>query len=201
MTAITKIWAREVLDSRGNPTVEAEVLLAGGGFGRAAVPSGASTGALEANELVDGKGEPITSPHVVGELIYQGANVSLGYAESPADLSSEDDNHGTLHTGDLAYVDEDGYFFITGRTKRIIKIAGSRISLDEVEGLLHEQGHDCVCSGTDDKLFIYTLKEDQVQIKKIIKEKLNLKGFKVMSIEEFPRNDFGKILYAELPIG
>ncbi|HSF84619.1 MAG TPA: phosphopyruvate hydratase [Acidimicrobiia bacterium] len=54
MTAITKIWAREVLDSRGNPTVEAEVLLAGGGFGRAAVPSGASTGALEANELRDG---------------------------------------------------------------------------------------------------------------------------------------------------
>ncbi len=54
MTAITNIWAREVLDSRGNPTVEVEVLLAGGGFGRAAVPSGASTGALEANELRDG---------------------------------------------------------------------------------------------------------------------------------------------------
>ena len=54
MTTIQKVWAREVLDSRGNPTVEAEVLLAGGGFGRAAVPSGASTGALEANELRDG---------------------------------------------------------------------------------------------------------------------------------------------------
>ncbi len=54
MTTITRIWAREVLDSRGNPTVEAEVTLAGGGFGRALVPSGASTGALEANELRDG---------------------------------------------------------------------------------------------------------------------------------------------------
>ncbi len=54
MTTIEKVWAREVLDSRGNPTVEAEVSLAGGGFGRAAVPSGASTGALEANELRDG---------------------------------------------------------------------------------------------------------------------------------------------------
>ncbi len=51
---ISRIWAREVLDSRGNPTVEAEVTLAGGGFGRALVPSGASTGALEANELRDG---------------------------------------------------------------------------------------------------------------------------------------------------
>jgi enolase len=54
MTAISQVWAREVLDSRGNPTVEAEVFLAGGAFGRAAVPSGASTGALEAVELRDG---------------------------------------------------------------------------------------------------------------------------------------------------
>jgi enolase len=54
VTTITKVWAREVLDSRGNPTVEAEVVLAGGAFGRAIVPSGASTGALEANELRDG---------------------------------------------------------------------------------------------------------------------------------------------------
>lgn len=51
---IEDIRAREILDSRGNPTVEAEVLLEGGGFGRAAVPSGASTGALEAVELRDG---------------------------------------------------------------------------------------------------------------------------------------------------
>jgi len=54
VTTITSIRAREVLDSRGNPTVEAEVTLAGGHFGRAAVPSGASTGALEAVELRDG---------------------------------------------------------------------------------------------------------------------------------------------------
>ena len=54
MTIITEIRAREVLDSRGNPTVEADVRTANGGFGRAAVPSGASTGALEAVELRDG---------------------------------------------------------------------------------------------------------------------------------------------------
>jgi len=56
VTRIEKIRAREVLDSRGNPTVEAEVFLAGGHFGRAVVPSGASTGALEAIELRDGGG-------------------------------------------------------------------------------------------------------------------------------------------------
>ena len=53
-TQITTIHAREILDSRGNPTLEAEVTLAGGGFGRAAVPSGASTGSREAVELRDG---------------------------------------------------------------------------------------------------------------------------------------------------
>ena len=57
MTAIIDIHAREILDSRGNPTVEVDVLLDDGSFGRAAVPSGASTGAHEAVELRDGDGE------------------------------------------------------------------------------------------------------------------------------------------------
>ena len=52
--AIARIHAREVLDSRGNPTVEVEVYCQGGGFGRAIVPSGASTGQYEALELRDG---------------------------------------------------------------------------------------------------------------------------------------------------
>ena len=54
MTAITDIIGREILDSRGNPTVEVDVVLEDGSFGRAAVPSGASTGAHEAVELRDG---------------------------------------------------------------------------------------------------------------------------------------------------
>src|ERR1700709_1264147 len=53
-TSIRKITAREILDSRGNPTVEVDVRLEGGAFGRAAVPSGASTGEHEAWELRDG---------------------------------------------------------------------------------------------------------------------------------------------------
>ena len=54
MTAIVDITAREILDSRGNPTVEVDVTLESGAKGRAAVPSGASTGAHEAAELRDG---------------------------------------------------------------------------------------------------------------------------------------------------
>ncbi len=75
MSEITKIHAREVIDSRGNPTVEADVILANGTMGRAIVPSGASTGAREAIELRDGdkqrfmgKGVLKAVAHVNGEL-------------------------------------------------------------------------------------------------------------------------------------
>ncbi|MDX1949173.1 MAG: phosphopyruvate hydratase [Rickettsiales bacterium] len=57
MAEITAIYAREILDSRGNPTIEVDVELSDGAFGRAAVPSGASTGSLEALELRDGNKE------------------------------------------------------------------------------------------------------------------------------------------------
>ena len=57
MTIIADVFAREILDSRGNPTVEADVILEDGTLGRAAVPSGASTGAYEAVELRDGDKE------------------------------------------------------------------------------------------------------------------------------------------------
>jgi len=75
MTKITAVTAREILDSRGNPTVEADVQLAGGAVGTAAVPSGASTGALEALELRDGdagryggKGVLTAVEHINGEI-------------------------------------------------------------------------------------------------------------------------------------
>ena len=57
MASIEAVFARQILDSRGNPTVEVEVILDDGTLGRAAAPSGASTGAFEAVELRDGDGE------------------------------------------------------------------------------------------------------------------------------------------------
>jgi enolase len=85
MSKIKSIHAREILDSRGNPTLEAEVTLDSGAFGRAAVPSGASTGAREAIELRDadadryqGKGVRTAVGHVNGEIAeaLQGADAS-----------------------------------------------------------------------------------------------------------------------------
>ena len=75
MTIISTLQAREILDSRGNPTVEADVILEDGSRGSAAVPSGASTGALEALELRDGdqsrfggKGVQRAVAHINGEI-------------------------------------------------------------------------------------------------------------------------------------
>jgi enolase len=74
MSTITGVWAREILDSRGNPTIEVEVILESGDIGRAAVPSGASTGSREALELRDkeerygGKGVLTAVENVRGEI-------------------------------------------------------------------------------------------------------------------------------------
>lgn len=68
MSTITDVFAREILDSRGNPTIEVDVLLAGGSFGRASVPSGASTGTHEALELRDGDGNRYSGKGVLGAV-------------------------------------------------------------------------------------------------------------------------------------
>ena len=66
------------------------------------------------------------------ELVYKGQNVMMGYADCREDLSKGDEVGGILHTGDTAIVDEDGYFTITGRIKRFIKLFGLRINSDEI---------------------------------------------------------------------
>ena len=86
MTAILDITAREILDSRGNPTVEVDVTLEDGSFGRAAVPSGASTGAHEAVELRDGDKTRYLGKGVTKAV----AAVNGEIYEALADLDAED---------------------------------------------------------------------------------------------------------------
>ncbi len=86
MTAIIDMHAREILDSRGNPTVEVDVLLEDGSFGRAAVPSGASTGAYEAAEKRDGD-----AARYMGKGVLQAvAAVNGAIADALVDLDAED---------------------------------------------------------------------------------------------------------------
>ncbi len=82
MSRITQVIGREIIDSRGNPTVEAEVTLASGAMGRAAVPSGASTGSREAVELRDGDKKRYLGKGVLKAV--GNVNGPLGVFEMPA---------------------------------------------------------------------------------------------------------------------
>lgn len=99
MTAIIDIHGREILDSRGNPTVEVDVLLEDGSFGRAAVPSGASTGAHEAVELRDGDKARYLGKGVIKAV----AAVNGDIAEALIGLDAEDQRE-----IDMAMIDLDG---------------------------------------------------------------------------------------------
>ena len=154
--------------------------------------------------LADDDGRVIETANEVGELVYEGANVSLGYAECVADLMKGDENNGILYTGDLAYRDEDGFYFIAGRKKRFLKLFGNRISLDYVETLLKEKLRECVCVGDDSKLIVYTTDHsfDENEIIDFIvgRTKIVRTVFSVRQIEEIPRSESGKILYKELSV-
>src|ERR1051326_46900 len=86
MSQIDRIHAREILDSRGNPTVEADVLLTSGARGRAAVPSGASTGEHEAVELRDGDESRYAGKGVLKAI----ANVNATIADAVVGLDATD---------------------------------------------------------------------------------------------------------------
>lgn len=133
-----------------------------------------------------------------GELIYQGENVNLGYAECAADLMKGDENQGVLHTGDMARVDEDGFYYITGRKKRFVKVWGNRCNLDQVEQLVKPITTTCACAGVDDHITVFVTKEGlEKEIKDLLASKtgLNPIAFAVKVIEAIPVKDSGKIDY------
>jgi acyl-coenzyme A synthetase/AMP-(fatty) acid ligase len=151
--------------------------------------------------LIDVDGSTIDAPDTVGELVYKGKNVTLGYAEKREDLATPDERGGVLVTGDMAKRDKDGFYYIVGRRKRFLKIYGNRVNLDEVEGLLKKQGIDCACAGHDDNLRVYVTDEGAKEKAAAFIEEhtaVNRKGFAVSVIDAIPRNDAGKVLYSAL---
>lgn len=153
--------------------------------------------------LIDVNGNRITEPHVTGELVYEGANVTLGYADCGEDLIKGDERNGILHTGDMAQFDEEGYYYIVGRKKRFLKIYGNRVNLDEVDRLIKAKfdNIDCACAGVDDHLYLFVTEEEQAKPVKdfvVSKTGINQAAFQTIVIEEIPKNDAGKTLYKEL---
>ncbi len=153
--------------------------------------------------LMDADDKPIDDVRVTGELVYEGPNVTLGYAECGEDLIKGDERHGVLATGDMAQRDEDGFYFIVGRKKRFLKIFGNRVNLDEVDRLIKAEfdGIDCSSTGVDDHMHIFITDESLSDtVRQFISGKtgLNYTAFTVVCIDVIPRNDSGKVLYAEL---
>ena len=135
------------------------------------------------------------------ELIYEGDNVTLGYAICGEDLIKEDENIKVLFTGDIAEIDNEGFYYIIGRKKRFIKIFGSRINLDEIEQLIKTIVIECACTGIDDKLSVYlTSNTKEEDVRNLLTKKLSLhnSSFEIKIIDSIPKNESGKILYTKL---
>lgn len=153
--------------------------------------------------LIDTDGREITTPETVGELVYEGKNVTLGYAENGDDLSKGDEFCGRLVTGDMAKFDTEGFYYIVGRKKRFLKIFGIRVNLDETERLIksHFADLDCACCGKDDAMQIFINDESSLRaVKDFVAQtsKLNFSAFKVRYLSHLPKNEAGKTLYREL---
>jgi long-chain acyl-CoA synthetase len=149
-------------------------------------------------------GIEVTKPNQSGEIVYKGDNVMLGYAENRSDLSRGDELNGVLFTGDIGYKDEDGFFYLTGRMKRFIKIFGLRINLDEVQKMIENHfGISAACTGKDDLLQVLVSSEDIRDIKDVKNEilkiyKLNFKTVVVEAAKEIPTNSSGKYDYLKI---
>ena len=152
--------------------------------------------------LIDEDGNTVTTPNTEGEMCYRGANVTMGYAHNQQDLLLGDENNALLRTGDLAYRDNDGCYYIVGRKGRFLKLFGMRVGLDECEQIIKSKfSIECACVGTDDKMIIYITSEphkQQVKDELVDKTKIVASAFEVRVINEIPKNQTGKILYSKL---
>lgn len=145
-------------------------------------------------------------PMEIGEVVYSGPNVMLGYAEQREDLSRGDELMNVLHTGDLGYLDPDGFLFITGRNKRTVKLYGHRINLDEVEKAIQERSSalgPIAVVGATDSLIVYCERGETSDFERLrmgLSElyRLNANGFQFKTINKLPLTSSGKVDYKVL---
>ncbi|PZG00368.1 AMP-binding protein [Micromonospora deserti] len=130
----------------------------------------------------------------VGELVYAGPNVMLGYATSPADLAlgrTVDE----LHTGDLARRTAGGLYEIVGRRSRFAKILGLRIDPQQVETMLARHGVSTTCVGGDSELLVAAVGDgDPRRVRRLVAEEVGLppRAVRVLVLAELPRLATGK---------
>jgi acyl-CoA synthetase (AMP-forming)/AMP-acid ligase II len=147
-------------------------------------------------------GEITINAGVAGELVYDGPNVMMGYAQSRQDLSRGYELCGRLETGDRASLDEEGFVSILGRAKRDAKLFGLRVNLDELEAFVKKHGPAAAIAG-EDQVFIFCEFGSEQDLQNIRAElaaklRLNNRAFQFRRVDQLPTNSSGKIDYAQL---
>lgn len=136
-----------------------------------------------------------------GEVVYYGPNVMMGYCNSLSELMALNKSQDSLRTGDIGRIDTDGFLWISGRIKRIVKPSGKRISLDEIEKELADYMVSAI--GKDEKIYLFS-KMDIENNGKIdfLSEKYGIHRsfFKSLVIDELPLMPSGKVDYKKLEV-
>ncbi|MFC2016605.1 class I adenylate-forming enzyme family protein [Chloroflexota bacterium] len=144
----------------------------------------------------------------VGEVVARGPRVMAGYWKDQEKTEETIDKEGWVHTGDMGYVDEDGYFFLVGRATDMIVRGGENISPEEVEAVLysHSKVDDAAVFGAPDEewgevpMCVIVLKEGETATAEELMEHCRdlLASYKrprsVVFVDELPRNPMGKVL-------
>ncbi|MET0105806.1 MAG: AMP-binding protein [Sedimenticola sp.] len=135
-----------------------------------------------------------------GELIYEGPNVCLGYSYNREDLELGDENNQVLRTGDVGFIDRDGYATIVGRKKRFVKVYGMSVNLDAIESMVRSVTDHSAVLGVDDKVLVLITDGDVQIVKEKILEKVTFpsRGLKVTKVSEIYLNASGKPDYPRM---
>lgn len=162
--------------------------------------------------LADGEGRTITEPQVRGELCVRGSNVMLGYWGRPDATAQAFDDEGWFHTGDVAYMDEEGFLYICDRLKDMVISGGENVYPAEVEAVLYQHPDiaEAAVIGAPDPQWgervvaVVALKPGAGMTLEALQSfaRSRLAGYKLPRelrlVEALPRNPTGKVLKARL---
>jgi len=162
-------------------------------------------------KIIDEEGRDLPRGEV-GEIVARGPRVMSGYWKDEEKTQKTIDKDGWVHTGDMGYMDEDGYFFLAGRATDMIIRAGENISPEEVENALltHPKIEECAVIGVPDeewgeepRALVILKKGETATAEEIMKHcRAELASFKrprsVIFVDSLPRNSMGKVIKREL---